>query len=1496
MDELIYNYFSNLIKFTTNNKIILIFLSFIENEPLLSFFYDVLFDMRKFINYKEKNALQNNISNFLHKSSIYYNFTKIKNNDLYPSMYMLIYVSLVLFLIVYFFFFTKRTEHSKIHSNIPCMIIVSFVDIIIMRTISLYIFEIVINHICNSSNFGIVIVNIVILSILLLFYCIYLYNLRFILKFESRNKYPFDNELYKYFDYCALSIKVIICFDSNAKNEMIIFFLHAIAIGILCISLIVYIKYTSVSNIYSLYSFFALFILISFVLNAVFISLDDKYTVILLYIVCFAFTVFSIRCFDYYKEKLYLRCLKEPNKELYKHQLKILCEYYGTNEYKSMLRKCLFNNKIENNEKSSITYLKVIAKMFKQDDNKNYSKEYLFYYMISRIFKELGQKKANHFKLLFKTWGILQKIKNYNFIYYLNLKYYYQLLCDEQINNSNGNLLVYSEAYNDIKETIHDFLIDYIKFIKKGNLNDTNDYMLIIRKINVFYTHTQKHYNSLLCSSIKDQYQDYVLRLIIESLLNQPISKSYASMLIEEQIINHEEFLEKQFTNTKHLLVKLYLYDMSTVIIKSGKEFNCFLNKSCDYLFPAKMRSLANKILFKKIKTNDEEITHSQSGDAFKFIAIDFEGNYRLFVYIYKIFPNITKGITYIDGFYQIGKEPLLISEYIDETKDVIISMSKKYESNLYLTQEAIDIFNKYQLGINIKDFVLNQEKLSFNIGHYINYLKNVQQKISNLLLIDDFECLTNLFKTIDSINTSDCKMKLTFQMSLTIKDKDNNKEFRVYKLINNKKTIAREKSTTKKLKKSISATEIFTNRKEGTQLLSYNSILSQLDTGSLSSNTSSTTSYSYMSNLKIKRRSTNKISSSCNLLILSFNCFIIIFVILSYCFFDGRNNKYTRLFSLYESSSNVKQITSGVIMELFSFLCIPDEENTQCHNYFNSYLIKHKEYKDLFNFCYADFQLTIDAFSNQYNTFFKKISKEKSYRDYFNEEKIVIHILYDNQTLQYQSYYNNFNSAFLSLLSKIMVIKGSDNFLDEPIFPLKLNDTFFPISFVDNSLSIDSLSTEQTYIYEILLTYLHYIDYLTVIQNDIYNDLLSTIDTNLSLIIVVIIILIVLNILLSTFYIFFLVAIPSVITKKLKLFNAILSDEEYISKLNKKIDILRILSRLYAQNPVILINKLTKIEKKKTIGKKDNKENKTNQNVQQKEFNTKMITMKYYKFIAILLMLYIIYAISFIFIYRQRFIDLKNLSQTVFYSLHSEDDIYILIGLIQMFYHFSFMPNSLNNIVPNILMNSLEDDEDFLLTLMNEAQTCTKNEHIYKSSLKKFPSNEEIITAKTCEDLYIQINDWRFNQIFNNDTENIYKEQLINFCNKNPSIQKGGITLLHDDILYKIMKLALTKSNNNKEQITKPEDEMYSLISEIFFLFRPIRNAFNEYYFSVVVKNHSNHDLLYLLIFTIGCDLIQIINIIFIKCFLFKQVDTIMINIDKLSKMLNNDIKIEEV
>ena len=1494
MDELIYNYFSNLIKFTTNNKIILIFLSFIENEPLLSFFYDVLFDMRKYINNKEKNALQYNISNFLHKSSIYYNFTKLKNNDhLYSSMYMLIYIALILFLIVYFFFFTKRKEHSKIHSNIPCMIIVSFVDIIIMRTSSLYIFEIVINHICNSLNIGIVIVNLVILSILLTFYCIYLFMLRLILKFDCGNKYPFDNELYKYFDYCALTIKVIMCFDSNANNERINFFLHAIAIGILCISIIVYIKYTSVSNVYSLYSFFALFILISFFLNAIFISLDDKYSVILFYIVVFVFTVFSIRCFDHYKEKLYLRCLKEPNKELYKHQLKILCEYYGTNKYKSMLRKCLFNSKIENNEKSSIAYLKVIAKMFKQDDNKNYSKEFLFYYMISRIFKELGQKKANHFKLLFQTWSILQKIKNYHFIYYLNLKYYYQLLCDEQINNSNGNLLVYSEAYNEIKETIHDFIIDYSKFIKKGNLNETNDYMLLIKKLNVFYTHTQKHYNALIRSSIKDQYQDYVLRLIIESLLNQPISKSYASMLIEEQIINHEEFLEKQFTNSKHLLVKLSLHDMNTSIIKSGKDFNCFLNKSFDYLFPAKMRSLANKILFKKIKTNDEEVSHSTSGDAFKFIAIDFEGNYRLFVYFYKIFPNITKGITYIDGFYQIGKEPLIVSDYIDENTDAIISVSKKYESNLYLTQEVIDVLNKYQLSINIKEFVLSEEKLSFNIGHYINYLQNIQQKISNLLLIDDFECLTNLFKTINSINSSESKMRLTFQMSLTLKDKDNNKEFRVYKILNNKKTITREKTNTTKLKKTISATQVFTNRKEGTQLLSYNSILSQLDTGSLSSNTSSTSSYSYMSNLKIKRRSTNKISSSCNLLVLSFNFFIIIFVILSYYFFDGRNDKYSRLFSLYESSSNIKQITSGVIMELFVFLCIPDEGSTQCKNYFNDYFIKHNEYKDLFNFCYADFQLTIDAFSNQYNT----LSKEISYRNYFNEEKIVIHILYDNKTLQYQYYDNNFNSAFLSLLSKIMVIKSSDNFLYEPIFPLKLNDTFFPINFVDTSLSIDSLSTVQTYIYEILLTYLHYIDYLTIIQNDIYNDLLNTIDTNMTLFIVVIIILIVLNIILSTFYVFFLVAIPGVITKKLKMFSMILSDEEYISKMNKKIDLLRILSRLYAQNPVILINKLKKTEKKKTIGKKYTKDNKINQNVQQKEFNTKMITMKYYKFIVILLMIYIIYAICFIFIYRQRFIDLNNLSQTLFYSLHSEDDVYILIGLIQMFYHFSFLPNSLNNIMPNILMNSLKDDEeDFLLTLMNEAQTCTKNEQIYKSSLKTFPSNEEIITAKTCEDLYIQINDWRFNQIFSNDTENIYKEQIINFCKKNPSIQKGGITLLHDDILYKIMKLALTNSNRNKEEITKPDDEMYSLMGEIFFLFRPIRNAFNEYYFSVVVKNHSNHDLLYLLLFTIGCDLIQIINIIFIKCFLFKQIDTIMINIDKLSKMLNNDIKIGDV
>ena len=100
-----------------------------------------------------------------------------------------------------------------------------------------------------------------------------------------------------------------------------------------------------------------------------------------------------------------------------------------------------------------------------------------------------------------------------------------------------------------------------------------------------------------------------------------------------------KELLKKQFSTTRHMIIRLNLNNMKSKIIKIGKEFIQF---SC----------LAKKIFYNEIKHKKETI--STDKQIFRFVIWDNHGNLKNFVYTYKIFPNLQKGIAYIDGHYQI--------------------------------------------------------------------------------------------------------------------------------------------------------------------------------------------------------------------------------------------------------------------------------------------------------------------------------------------------------------------------------------------------------------------------------------------------------------------------------------------------------------------------------------------------------------------------------------------------------------------------------------------------------------------------------------------------------------------------------------------------------------------------------------------------------------------------------------------------------------------------
>ena len=52
----------------------------------------------------------------------------------------------------------------------------------------------------------------------------------------------------------------------------------------------------------------------------------------------------------------------------------------------------------------------------------------------------------NYFELIFEIRKIFNKLKFSNYIYYINLRYYYQILCKKYSINDNIDILLYNET------------------------------------------------------------------------------------------------------------------------------------------------------------------------------------------------------------------------------------------------------------------------------------------------------------------------------------------------------------------------------------------------------------------------------------------------------------------------------------------------------------------------------------------------------------------------------------------------------------------------------------------------------------------------------------------------------------------------------------------------------------------------------------------------------------------------------------------------------------------------------------------------------------------------------------------------------------------------------------------------------------------------------------------------------------------------------------------
>ena len=76
----------------------------------------------------------------------------------------------------------------------------------------------------------------------------------------------------------------------------------------------------------------------------------------------------------------------------------------------------------------------------------------------------------NNFYLLFETRRILLRLRKINLVLYYDLKFFYELLCQEYSYQNNVNFLIYNDAFYKIYDSIQNFIFEYHNFIAKKKL------------------------------------------------------------------------------------------------------------------------------------------------------------------------------------------------------------------------------------------------------------------------------------------------------------------------------------------------------------------------------------------------------------------------------------------------------------------------------------------------------------------------------------------------------------------------------------------------------------------------------------------------------------------------------------------------------------------------------------------------------------------------------------------------------------------------------------------------------------------------------------------------------------------------------------------------------------------------------------------------------------------------------------------------------------------
>ena len=1530
MEEARFFYYSNLAKYSLTNNLILIILIIIEMYPILIDFMKSPFILRNFYNMRTNLNITYKPLNYFDKLNIYKLFRDLRNDDnLYPIYILIPMLSLVIIYIIFFVVFSILDSKIK-NSGVDIknsfgiyfkIFFVNLYDHIVFRTASIYLYDVLVSYLVISTNYIILIVTIIMFSLTVYLNIEYFNTFRLSIKYDLNYKYVYDGKFMLYADYFSLILKLSICFSHNVDNNTIIaFFIIFKFIVTIC----AFVKFTT-SNCFNLVNcskgMIFLYCFLLYILNFLFSSITKKNELYYIYIIL-SFLCSIVVTF-YLRNMKIIKVIRAPiipeNNLLTQEKFELLCEYYQYSNFNYLLNQICFainiktfdekvplirSNTNSKSVKSGVKnmrdnnlllhrFLTFISSKFKEDSENNLLDKdvNLFYYIICKIYLELMTNQQNNFYLLFETRRILLRLKKINLVLYYDLKFFYELLCKEYSYQNNVNFLIYNDAFYKTYDSLQNFIFEYQNFIAKRNYCKTKNYIKIANVVCESKEKITKNYEILSSSTFKDEYQRIIFRVIIEGLFNIGITKDPTSiLLINEEFSIYEEMLDKQYHSEQYLKIMINLKNMGTKIVKIGRDLNFLWGHNIDTMFPSQFNHIAKKNFYYDYETQEKNI----GGQMFRFFIWDNTQNLKQFIYIYKIYPKIKNDIAFLDGYYQLGNEPLLITERdISLNQENIILTSKVLQSLLYINQDFINILEKFQCFINLNSFVHYNQNYTFHIKSYFKYLNSLSDKLVNMCSNEELDIITPLINDIKKLETANLN-NVTYQFINIFSFTDDNitflKEYKIYTLKQVKdKKLLKESSTTRFEWEQDDNINFFSTQNM------VSSVINAFDSNSISfvPNILDGLTIAGLSNKR--KNNNNKNPNNNNLVIIIFNLFVIIVAIFGLIYENSLNNVLLNKISFYKAVYSFNTLILNTMVGYYGVICYVKYEGKECVNEMKSYLTQ-IEFSEIYDLLEYELNLKISNLSDRFKTLKQEVekSKDNDIKVFLTSKKNEIHLFYENNSL-YHSIASKENFEYLmgSFINKLIITTNSDDFQTADIYPILVDDNFYPI-YLYNNHNISKLQSTQIYIYEIMTSYLDYSNHFYDLQEVIEKKANAQIKINKVTLIIFILALICSNFLIMGICFYFFKKFKLLANSKLQFMEILLKNEKNIEIINKKLQIISILFKLYKQHPIKLLKKLSEKMKIQTTKKEHNMIN--NQNKSDEDYEIQKIKEKIHDFsfiinpficiLSFLVVFYVIYSVLFLLTSNNSFTELYNICKIIESSSYSVLQFFIELGIIQLYQFVKIPENALYNTLWAIYHNKTKDDgENAFVDLLNIIQDTMQKEKSLKEFKNEIGNSNNIITLD-CSTLYSSIKDERFEIIFKEHKEIDYEQVLINYCNSIPTLKYKTEELFIEDLAYSMMKLIVINYKNKNYIPDYTPSELMSVTIKSLKIYRPLKIFLGDYYFSYLDYETNNHFYI-LLGFLLGNIILEIVYFLIIKIRIIDKIEIINKNLVQLLIML---------